>query len=195
MKGNAATSLADSRKPLDIGIQALAEGSLNSGDQADYMQYLRDARLTSRAEQLMSARGGSEAMANANAFLARGGANAPEATVRAAEKSRKALWGELGAVMQVLSPDQAAKLEKGLEALNNDDANFDYAAIGKDIVAPALAKIKSQGGDGGDGGGRRGRGGAAPFNRAQWLQTNPPLPNETPAQYQARLNAAAAGGG
>jgi hypothetical protein len=197
MAGNAAGNLADSKNPLDIGIQALAEGHLNRGDQADYMQYLRDAKLMSRAEQLMTARGGSESMANANAFLARGGAHAPEETVRAAEKSRKALFGELGAVMQVLSPDQAAKLNAGLQALMNDDPKFDYAAVGQEL-APAIARaqqIVESGGANGSGGGRGGRGATAPFNRAQWLQTNPPLPNETPAQYQARLNAAAAGGG
>lgn len=145
--GNLATNLASSHSPTDIAIQGLAEGHMNDGGKSDYMQYQRDARLTARAEQLMSARGGSEAMANDNAFLARGGAHAPEATVRAAQKSRRALFGKLGAVMQTLTPDQAAKLAAGLEALAKDDASFDYAGTGASLFggagAPAIVTPKA----------------------------------------------------
>lgn len=133
--GSAATNLAASKSLTDIAAQGFAEGHMNAGDKADYLQYRRDARLISRAEQLMSARGGSEAMASDNAFLARGGANAPEATVRAAQKSRKALFGQLGAIMQTLTPDQAAKLAIGLDALAKDDGNFDYAGLGKEVLS------------------------------------------------------------
>lgn len=134
--GQLATGLVGTHSPLDIALGTAAEGTLNQID-PDYQQYLRDARLIARAEQLMSARGGSESMSNDNAFLARGGANAPESTVRAAEKSRKALFGKVGAVMQTLTPEQAAKLEKGLEALQNDDPNFDYAKTGQEIFGSA----------------------------------------------------------
>lgn len=136
--GQLSTGLVGSHNPVSIAIGAGSEGLMNAVD-PDYQQYLRDARLIARAEQLMAARGGSESMSNDNAFLARGGANAPELTVRAAEKSRKALFGKIGAVMQTLTPEQAAKLEKGLDALQSDDPNFDYAKAGQEIFGHAPA--------------------------------------------------------
>ena len=136
IQANAATNLASSHSLKDIVAQGLAEGHMNNTN-PEYMQMMRDARLISRAEQLMSARGGSEAMANDNAFLARGGANAPLATLEAASKTRKAMFGKMGAVAQTLSPDQAAKLQAGLDALMKDDEHFDYAGVGKEIASAA----------------------------------------------------------
>lgn len=146
-RANSAINLAGSKDLTHIGVQALSESTANEND-PEYMQFMRDARLISRAEQLMSARGGSEAMAQDNAFLARGGAHAPEATVQAASKTRKAMFGKMGAVMQTLSDDQKAKLAAGLDALSRDDPNFDYAGTG--------AAIKGEGGAVPVGGGRSG---------------------------------------
>ena len=132
MRANTATNLAASKKPFDIFLQGMAESSANDND-PEYMQFMRDARLIARAEQLMAARGGSEAMSQENAFLARGGAHAPKSTVEAASKTRKALFGKMGAVMQTLSDEQKVKLAAGLEALMKDDPNFDYAGTGAAI--------------------------------------------------------------
>jgi len=149
--GNLATGLAGSHSPVNIAIQGIAEGNMNNAD-PEYLQYMRDARLIARAEQLMSARGGSEAMASDNAFLARGGANAPEATVQAARKSRRALFGKLGAVIQTLTPDQLAKLQTGLDALKNDDPNFDYGKLGQEVFGAGGVSVTPGGGKAGGGG-------------------------------------------
>jgi hypothetical protein len=106
----------------------------------EYQQYLRDARLMGRAEQLMAARGGSEAMAHANADLAKAPANATLATVQAARRSRAAMFGKQGGAFLALTPDQLARMGPALDALKEgDDASFSSAIKQGAQATPAAA--------------------------------------------------------
>ena len=103
----------------------------------DYLQYVRDAGLMARATQLMSSRGGSEAMVSAEQLLNRAVPNAKglAGSVSAARKSRSAIFGPMGGLMQALTPEQITKVNAGLEALHSGDNSFDYRGVGSVIDA------------------------------------------------------------
>lgn len=91
----------------------------------EYLQYVRDAGLMARATQMMSSRGGSEAMVSAEQLLNRAVPNAAglKGSVDAARKSRNAIFGPMGGLMQAMTPEQIAKINAGLDALEKGDGN------------------------------------------------------------------------
>jgi hypothetical protein len=94
-----------------------------------------------RATQLMSSRGGSEAMVSAEQLLNRAVPNAAglAGSVAAARKSRNAIFGATGGLMQALSPEQIAKVEAGLAALEHGESNSPALIEAGRIIAGASA--------------------------------------------------------
>lgn len=115
----------------------------------EYLQYVRDAGLMARATQLMSSRGGSEAMVSAEQLLNRAvpNKNGLRGSVEAARKSRSAIFGPVGGLMQALTPEQIQKVEAGLAALKNSDRNYDYKGVGS-ILDEARANAPTGPGSG-----------------------------------------------
>lgn len=105
------------------GIAAETAGE-QFGD-PEVVQYMRDAALMARATQLMSSRGGSEAMVNSEQLLNRAVPRSEglRQSVSAAQKSRNAIFGPVGGLMQALTPEQISKVEAGLKALDAGDKN------------------------------------------------------------------------
>lgn len=101
------------------------EGMGESFADPEVLQYMRDAALMARATQLMSSRGGSEAMVNSEQLLNRAVPRSEglKQSVSAAQKSRNAIFGPMGGLMQALTPEQIAKVEAGLKALDAGDQN------------------------------------------------------------------------
>lgn len=129
--GKLGTRLAGQHSLTSIAAETAGEAVTDP----NYLQYVRDAGLMARATQMMSSRGGSEAMVSAEQLLNRAvpNANGLKGSVDAARKSRNAIFGPHGGLMQALSPEQIAKVEKGLAALDagetNSPAYRDAAAV------------------------------------------------------------------
>lgn len=117
--GKMATRHAGAKDNLGIISETVGENATDP----DYLQYMRDAGLMARATQLMSSRGGSEAMVSAEQLLNRAvtNKNGLKGSVDAARKSRNAIFGRFGGLMQSLTPEQAEKVEAGLRALEQGE--------------------------------------------------------------------------
>lgn len=126
--GKLATRLAGQHSITGILGETVGEQTTDP----EYLQYVRDAGLMARATQLMSSRGGSEAMVSAEQLLNRAVPNPAglKGSVDAARKSRSAIFGKVGGLMQALTPAQIQKVEAGLDALRKGDAGFDYKGVG-----------------------------------------------------------------
>lgn len=130
------TRFAGSHSLTGIGAETVGEQFADP----EVLQYMRDAALMARATQLMSSRGGSEAMVNSEQLLNRAVPRSEglRQSVSAAQKSRKAIFGEFGGLMQALTPEQIAKVEKGLQMLEKGDQT------GASLVGSTLDEARAQ---------------------------------------------------
>jgi hypothetical protein len=118
--------------------QSVGESVLGTVD-PELEQYRRDAGLISRAEQLMGAGSRSEAAAAMNQLLARASSNWDKASVMAARRSRESVVGKFGGIAQTLSSEQADKLNRALQAMNNNQSDFPYIQTGAEVFGGGTA--------------------------------------------------------
>lgn len=141
--GKLATRMSGQHSMLGIAGETAGEAMTDP----EYLQYVRDAGLMARATQLMSSRGGSEAMVSAEQLLNRAVPNAAglQGSVAAARKSRNAIFGPVGGLMQALTPEQIAKVNAGLDALEKGDATSPAIREAGTILDAAKAPGASSG--------------------------------------------------
>ena len=121
----------------NIAASTLGQGFMNSPDNAEAAQFIKDGRYLARYEQLLAPRGGSEGMAGQVAYLLNPGPHANTAQVKAAMQEAAAMFGKKGAIVQNMTEAQKAKFLEGLNALSSDDQTFDFAGTGR-TLAPTV---------------------------------------------------------
>ena len=147
--GSLTTNLSDAHGAVGALTQAASEFGLNKSS-PEYAQYLRDAATIGRAEQMMSPRGGNETMVRANALLSRAGTGAMSTTINASRMARQALFGPSGGIAQTLTPQQADKLETGVQRIKagehgSSSGNVDLRNDAKPPLSERVQQLRQQG--------------------------------------------------